>query len=210
MPPPSRSRRALFLARTSIPRIRPRTRKARRGRSIRARHDAFQDDVATGSAIRISSRSSSGCSRRSPPARSVRRFGHQQSLRAHQRSRGAAPAQGGGRRGQACAGGLDGRARACRERRSTDGRHPRHGRHARLRQGRAGAERAAVPRAVGRPRARAQPRHGLRGPVDDRPDALRDRAVSAGVLSHRLLLQEVGRAAGEHADRAAASSAPTR
>ena len=35
-----------------------------------------------------------------------------------------------------------------------DGRHPRHGRHGRLRQGRARAERAAVPRRMGRPRAR--------------------------------------------------------
>ncbi len=47
---------------------------------------------------------------------------------------------------------LHDRHRTCRKirRRSRDGRHPRHGRHARLRQSRAGAERAGLPRAVGR------------------------------------------------------------
>ena len=101
------------------------------------------------------------------------------------------------------AGGLDGGARAFAERRShlMDGIHDMGGMHG---FGKVEPEpNEPVFHAPWEGRALALNRvHGLRRPVDHRQDALRDRKVSAGVLSHRVLLQEMVRAAGEHAGRA--------
>ena len=80
-----------------------------------------------------------------------------------------------------------------RPRRSPDGRRPRHGRHGRLRQGRARAERAGVPRAVGRPRARDAARHGLRRRVATSTcRAFAQERLPPHGLSHRVLLPALG------------------
>ena len=76
-------------------------------------------------------------------------------------------------------------------RRSRDGRRPRHGRHARLRQGRAGAERAGVPCRVGRPLPRAQRAMGYAGAWTIDHVALAHRGTAAGRLSLQLLLPEM-------------------
>ena len=70
----------------------------------------------------------------------------------------------------------------------SDGRRSRHGRHGRLRQGRGRAERAAVPRALGRPRAGDAARHGLRRRLAHRPSrASRRRSCRRRPISPRRI-----------------------
>ena len=68
-------------------------------------------------------------------------------------------------------------------RRPRDERRPRHGRHARLRPGRAGAERAGVPRAVGGPRAGDERAMGSTGALEHRHVARRARTCRRTSIS---------------------------
>ena len=87
-------------------------------------------------------------------------------------------------------------AQSCRAA-SDHGRRSRHGRHGRLRQGGSRAERAAVPRALGGPRAGDAARHGLRRRLAHRPLALCAGEAAAGDLSHRVVLPALGAGDGE-------------
>ena len=91
-----------------------------------------------------------------------------------------------------------------------DGRRPRHGRHGRLRQGRGRAERAAVPRAVGRPRAGDAARHGLRRRLAHRPVALRAaRSCRRTSISPRPITSSWALALESNCHRARLASTPT-
>ena len=91
-----------------------------------------------------------------------------------------------------------------------DERRSRHGRHARLRPGRARAERAGVSRRVGEARLRADARDGHAGRLEHRHVALRAREPPAGEYLVDDLLPDLARRPGKADGRARPRVARTR